>query len=174
MLEPSLGMCVFKFIGSFTHGKAREDGFSTFEVLTVMALIGIASSMVVPSFLQLNERQLLKQSSTELHSSLNLARMSAMNRNTTVSVGLAVSSGHVTATFTNPSGGDVMVPFVMRSDITGFGGASLVRFNSLGLRVGGGTGNQSITLTSRNGLIHEIQVTPAGKTRWCAVSPCSS
>ena len=168
-----MGMCVFKFIGSFTHGKAREGGFSTFEVLTVMALVGIASSMVVPNFLQLNERALLKQMTTELHSNLNMSRMMAMNRNLTVSVGLAMSGGHVTATFTNPSGGDVMAPMVMRSDITGFGGATLVRFSSLGLRVGGGAGNQSITLTSRNGLTHEIQVTPAGKTRWCA-SACTS
>lgn len=149
-----------------------EGGFSTFEVLTVMSLIGIATAMVVPNYIQMNERSLMKQAASELHAQINVARMNAMNLNTTVNVNLAMSGGQVTATFTNSGGGDVMEPKVLRRDITGFTGATQVRFSSLGLRLGGGAGNQTITLRSRNGLTYEIQVTPAGKTRWCAQSPC--
>ncbi|MBI5854554.1 MAG: hypothetical protein HZB35_04855 [Nitrospirae bacterium] len=152
--------------------KQREGGFSSFEVLTVVSIIGIATAMVVPNYIQLNERSLMKQATSELHSNINVARMSAMNQNTTVNVNVAMSAGRVTATFTNPSGGDVMAPQVLRRDITGFSGATQVRFSSLGLRLGGGGGNQTITLQSRNGLNYDIQITPAGKTRWCSNSPC--
>ncbi len=149
-----------------------ERGFSTFEVLTVVSLIGIASAMILPDYLQMNERSLMKQAASELNAQINVARMNAMNLNTTVNVNMAVSGGIVVATFTNAGGGDVMEPKVMRRDITGFSGATQVRFSSLGLRLGGGAGNQTITLQSRNGLRHDIQITPAGKTRWCASSPC--
>lgn len=149
-----------------------ERGFSTFETLTVMSLIGIATAMVVPNYLQMNERSVMKQATSELHAQINVARMNAMNLNTTVNVNLAMSGGYVTATFTNAAGGDVMEPKVLRRDITGFNGATQVRFSSLGLRLGGGAGNQVITLQSRNGLRYDIQITPAGKTRWCASSPC--
>jgi Tfp pilus assembly protein FimT len=140
--------------------------------LTVVSLIGIAAAMMVPNYLQMNERSVMKQAASELHAQINVARMNAMNLNTTVNVNLAMSGGYVTATFTNAGGGEVMEPKVLRRDIIGFTGATQVRFNSLGLRLGGGAGNQTITLQSRNGLNYEIQVTPAGRARWCSKSPC--
>lgn len=151
-----------------------EGGFSTFEVLTVVSILGIATAMAVPNFLQMNERSLMKQAASELHAQINVARMNAMNMNTTVNVNMAMAGGLVTATFTNIGGGVVMEPKMLRQDITGFTGATQVRFSSLGLRMGGGVGNQAITLQSRNGLTYEIQITPAGKTRWCTTSPCSA
>ncbi|TKB73448.1 MAG: hypothetical protein E8D45_09275 [Nitrospira sp.] len=152
--------------------RQREGGFSTFEVLTVVSIVGIATAMVVPNYIQMNERSLMKQAASELHAQINVARMNAMNQNTTVNVNLMMSAGYVRATFTNTGGGEVMEPKVLRRDITGFTGATQVRFSSLGLRLGGGGGNQTITLQSVNGLRNDIQITPAGKTRWCAQSPC--
>ncbi len=152
--------------------KKGESGFSTFEVLTVVSILSIATAMVVPNYLQMNERSVMKQATSELHAQINVARMNAMNMNTTVNVNLAMTGGRVTATFTNAGGGAVMEPKVLRQDITGFTGAALVQFSSLGLRLGGGAGNQTITLQSRNGLRHDIQITPAGKARWCSSSPC--
>ena len=151
-----------------------EDGFSTFEVLTIVSILGIATAMGVPNYLQMNERSLMKQAASELHAQINVARMNAMNQNTTVNVNLMMTAGYVRATFTNTGGVDVQEPKILRRDITGFTGATQVRFSSLGLRLGGGIGNQTITLQSRNGLNYEIQITPAGKTRWCTTSPCSA
>jgi hypothetical protein len=116
---------------------------------------------------------------TELHSNLNLARMTAMNRNTTVTIQLAAGvvdpadgKPKITATFTDANGATMIPPQRMRPEITGLAGTALIQFTSLGLRLGGGTGVQTITLTNSKGLAYEIQVTAAGKPRWCPTSPC--
>jgi len=50
---------------------------------------------------------------------------------------------------------------------------SQIQFNSLGLRSGGGGANQTVTIQNSKGVTFEVQVTPAGRIRWCATSPCT-
>lgn len=154
--------------GSRVRGEA---GASLAEVLIVLAIIGIASMIAVPNFIDWYSRVEFRQAVVDLQGNLSLARMAAMNRNTTVTVTLAVEAGRVTASFT-AGGVDVLPKHTLSKEVAGWGGTSPVQFSSLGLRVGGGTGSQVVTLTSRHGLTYEIQVTPAGKVRWCPTSPC--
>jgi len=146
--------------------RTAERGFTLPEVITVVVIIIVAAVLAIPSYMSWYARSQLKQALTELHSNLNVARMSAMNRNSTVTVTLAMVSGRVTASF-----GGVLPPQVMSSGVTGFAGGP-VQFSSLGTRVGGGAANQTITLNNITGVTFEIQVTPAGKARWCTTSPC--
>jgi hypothetical protein len=102
-----------------------------------------------------------------------------MNRNSTVTVQLAAAvvdpadgKTKVTATFTDTGGAPVIAPQRMSPQVSTFSGAAQIQFSSLGLRVGGGAGVQTIQLTNMRGLRYEIQVTAAGKARWCSVSPC--
>lgn len=159
--------------------KTTEAGVTLIELMAVVAIVALGTAFAVPNYIAWNTRNQLKQAVTELYGNLNLARMSAMNRNTTVTVQLA--SGvvdpddgrpKVTATFTDAGGVTVIQPQRMKTEITAFGGAAVVQFSSRGLRVGGGVGNQTITLTNSKGLSYEIQVTAAGKARWCPASPC--
>jgi prepilin-type N-terminal cleavage/methylation domain-containing protein len=162
-----------------SSSRSRESGVTLVELMVVVAILALASAFAVPNYVAWNARHQLKQAITELYGNLNLARMAAMNRNTTVTIDLAAgvvdpSDGKpkITATFTDAGGASVIQPQRMRIAITGVTGAAQVRFNSRGLRVGGGTAVQAITLTNGKGLTYEIQVTPGGKVRWCFTSPC--
>jgi Tfp pilus assembly protein FimT len=161
---------------------AAEAGVTLVELMTVVGIIAITTALAVPSFTNWLARSQLKEALLELHGNLNLARMTAMNRNTTITATLALVNNRVTATFTDPSATSAaclasraacaLPTQTMPGQVTGFGGASLVQFNSLGLRVGGGTAAQAIQLTNSKGVTFEIQITAAGKARWCAASPC--
>lgn len=150
---------------------SAEAGFTLMELMTVAAIITIGTALAVPSYQQWIARYQLKQAATEINSGLSLSRMAAMNRNTTVAVALAVVGGKVTATFTDGAGAQVMPPATMQHQVTGVAGGP-VQFNSLGLRVGGGAGNQTVTVTNIQGLIYSVRITPAGKVNWCPQAAC--
>ena len=79
-------------VSSFHHRSsvARcQRGFTLIEVMIAVAIVGILAMVAVPNYLQWNARYQLKQGTTELAGSLNLARMAAMNRNLAVTVTLA-------------------------------------------------------------------------------------
>lgn len=65
-----------------------------------------------------------------------------------------------------------MPSYVLPPEVRSAGGIAQVDFTSLGLR-GGGAANQAVTLTNSKGVTFEIQVTPAGRIRWCATAPCT-
>jgi type II secretory pathway pseudopilin PulG len=146
----------------------RQAGFSTLEILTTVAIIGIVTALALPDFTQARARTELRQSVIELQSNLNMARMVAMNRDTTVTVTFAIlGNGRVQASFQG-----FLPPYTMPVSITGFGGANPIRFNSYGMLVGV-VANQQISLTSQSGLVYSVQVTPGGRTKWCASPTCT-
>lgn len=149
-----------------------EPGFTLLEVMVAVGIIAVVAALASPNFTSWQARSVLKQHTMELNSNLGLAKMTAMNRNTTVTVSLAIVNGRVTVTFTDTTGATVLPQQVMPTEITGLGGPPTIQFNSLGLRVGGGAATQTVTLTNSKGVTFQIQVTPAGKTRWCPAGGC--
>lgn len=159
-----------------------ERGFTLIEVMTVVAIMILATALAIPSYQAWYAKAKLKSSLLELSSNMNMARTVARNRNTTITVTVAITNGQVRATYTAPGNTSAgcltdsrtcaMETQVMPVEVTGVGGTTTFQFNSLGLRVGGGTANQALQLTDRTGLTYEIQVTPAGRIRWCTTSPC--
>jgi type IV pilus assembly protein PilA len=166
-------------------------GVTLIELMIVVSIIGVATALAVPSYTNWNARSQLRDAVTELHSNLNIARMMAMNRNTTITVTLLLQNTRVNATFTTPgttsntcltnSGACVWPTQQMPGEVTGVtvlsGGTAqplpaAVQFNSLGLLQGVGNNTQTIRLRNSRGTTFEIQVTRAGKARWCTVSPC--
>ena len=83
----------------------------------------------------------------------------------------AILNNRVTATFIDGSGAQVMPTHTMLALVTGVTGGPIT-FSSLGVRVGGGAGNQLITLTNNQALTYSIAVTPAGKSTWCPRATC--
>lgn len=158
----------------------REAGTSLLEMMVVASILSLGAAMAVPDFLLTNARYQLKQGTKELAGNMNTARILAMNRNATVTVTLAsivcppaaTNCGRVLATFTYPGGGTAMPSYLLPPEIKSAGGVAQVQLSSLGLRVGGGVANQAMTITNSKGVTFEVQVTPAGRIRWCATSPC--
>ena len=163
-------------------GRSGDAGFTMVEVMIVVVIIMVAAVLGVPNFVAWKQRSQLKQELVTLQANMNLSRMAAMSRNTTMTVTVALNAGRVTATFTDPtatsaaclaSAGSCALPSqVMSADVTAVSGTTTFQYTSLGLRLGGGAANQSLTLTNVRGVRMDIQVTPAGKSRWCTVSPC--
>ena len=159
------------------------SGMSLIEVMIVVTIMGAMAALAAPDFLAMVGRHQLKAGVRELSGYLNLARMFAMNRNATVTVRVGPVScppassdcGLVLAAATYAQGGGTtMAPYTMPSEVKAVGGVSQFQFNSMGLRAGGGSASQAMTFTNSRGVTFEIQVTPAGRTRWCPSSPCPS
>ena len=158
-------------------GKLAQRGFTTLELLTVISVIAIGLTIGIPNYMSWNARYQLRQAATEIHAQLSFARLAAMNRNTTVIVGVAVTGGRVTIAATDTTGSQVlptqsvMMVHVTNASVTGGG---TIQFNSLGFRSSnGGVGNQTISVSNDQGLTYAVKVSAGGKTMWCPMVTCS-
>jgi prepilin-type N-terminal cleavage/methylation domain-containing protein len=143
-----------------------SNGFTLVEVMTVSAIIGIMSMIAMPAYLQWNTRFQLRQATEEVAGNLKLVRMAAMSRGANVGLTLALVAGRV-----NLSSGGVFPPITLSEGVIGVTPGT-VSFSQLGLRAGGGAGNQLIQLTSTQGAVYSVVVTPSGKINWCRNASC--
>jgi prepilin-type N-terminal cleavage/methylation domain-containing protein len=151
-----------------------EAGFSLLELMIVTAIIAVMSAVAVPNFLTWNARYQLRQAGVEIQNQLTLAKMVAMNRNVVVNASLSVTGGRVQLDTVEATSGTVVFPSVqMMSHVTGLAPApTTVAFSPLGIRAGGGAGNQQIVLTNSNGVSYSLRVTPRGKVDLCLAASC--
>lgn len=172
--------------------KTHQAGFSLLEVMIVVAIIGIVSAIAMPSYLRWSARYELRQATSELQSSLLLARMSAKNRNAPVTATfIKAADGTYSATF-----GVGLAPMTFPRSVTGgsmtqvtspgppptttvtdFGSSSpgvlgTIMFSQQGLRVAGGVGNQTVAWQSAQGMTYSVSVAPSGKVNWCTKATC--
>lgn len=170
-----------------------EAGFSVIELVIVMAIIAIASTLAVLSYRESLPTSRLRQATTELYGALSLAKVSAMSQNSTMTLQLsgassAISGTDVTVTGTaivpvrisiSSSTGVVLMSQPLTTELeqvtvspgAGVPVAPRVQFNSYGLHVGSNT--QLITLRNTKGKIFSITVAPSGKANWCLAATCS-
>jgi len=144
------------------------------ETLIVGAILGLATTIAIPSYMSWNARYQLRQAGTEIQNKLTLARMVAMNRNVVVNVNLSVVGGLVQITTVEAASGATVFPSTqMMGQVTGLTPApTTVAFSPLGIRSGGGAGNQQIVLTNTRGQSYSLRVTPRGKADFCAAATC--
>ena len=129
-------------------------GFTLIELMVVGAIVGILVLVAIPNFFVWNAKYKLKSAVAELNGQISLARMAAMNQNTSVTVTVTQTSSAVpvTVTFRNPSGSDVLPSLTLDPEVSlsnassVFVGAGVnspqdVQFNSKGLRVNTGNNN---------------------------------
>lgn len=142
------------------------NGFTLVEVMTVSTVITILSMIAMPAYLQWNARYQLRQATEEVAGNLKLVRMAAMSRGANVGMTLALIAGKV-----NLSTGGVFPPITLSEGVVGVTPVT-VNFSQLGLRAGGGAGNQLIQLTSTKGTVYSVVITPSGKINWCRNASC--
>ena len=111
-----VAMCVYRRYRQ-TSTVQDQRGFTLIEVMIAVAIVGILVMVAIPNYMQWNARYQLKQGTTELAGSLNLARMAAMNRNLAVTVTLALVSGKVNVDF-----GGALSPILLPQSIIAFTG----------------------------------------------------
>jgi prepilin-type N-terminal cleavage/methylation domain-containing protein len=147
-----------------------ESGMTLIELMVVGAIIAIAVALGMPNYRLWTTKFQLKEGVAELHSTMSLARMAAMNQNTSVTVTPVLAGTQLNVAFTNPTGGIVLAPFVKTVNATTVMTTTppnTITFNSMGLRVGGPAGALQTFVFTSNGLVYSIGVNPAGKVRWC-------
>ena len=147
-----------------------ESGMTLTEVMVVGAIIAIAVALGMPSYRLWTSKFQLKEGVAELQATISLARMAAMNQNTSVVVTPALVGNQINVAFTNPIGGVVLAPFVKVLNGTSTMTTTppnTITFNSMGLRVGGPAGALQTIVFTNSGLAYSIAVNPAGKVRWC-------
>ena len=111
-----------------------DKGFTMIELMIVVAIVGIASALAVPNFLEMIRQSQLKEATLEVANKLTTARMAAMNRNKAVTVALAVTGGLVHVSATEASTGSLVLPdATLMGQINQVSGGP-VTFNSLGMR----------------------------------------
>jgi Tfp pilus assembly protein FimT len=143
------------------------------EIMIVIGIVGLTSVLAVPSYIDWHAKSQLRQATTEIQNQLSLARISAMSRNSVVSVSLLLSGGTVQVSAGDASGASVIRATQMMGAVTGLSPApTTVSFSPLGIRSGGGAGNQQITITNNRGLSYSVRVTPRGKVSWCPAATC--
>ncbi len=157
-----VAMCVSNYHQRSFAARCQR-GFTLIEVMIAVAIVGILAMVAVPNYLQWNARYQLKQATTELAGSLNLARMAAMNRNLAVTATLALVSGRVNVDF-----GGALAPIVLPQAVVAFTGGPTIQFNQQGLSAA----NVPLTLVSGQGTIYSVVVAPSGKVNWCAYATC--
>ncbi len=177
------------------------SGVSLIETVVVIAIIGILAAIGVPNFLDWNRQAKLKSAVTNLYGQLSLARMSAINQNTSVTIALSQpAASPITVTFLNPTGGTVLPALTLDSEVslaTSSNGAVTspqdIQFNAMGLRkdtgnvnnlcvtstgayTGGActaTSNQALNFKNTKNVNYRLVVLPTGKASFCVVGTCA-
>jgi type IV fimbrial biogenesis protein FimT len=155
-------------LGSNHH----QGGFTLIEVMIVVAIIGIASALAIPNYVEWKAQHDLREGVSEFSSNLTLARVVAMNRNRQATVTIQVGAGGLINVSGSTTGAvPIFSTQIMSSNVTGLpGGTTNVLFSSMGLS--GAAANQVIQIVNSRGLIYSVLVMPSGKVTWCAKSTC--
>lgn len=154
----------------------RNGGFTLIELMIVVAILTIAASLAVPAFIQWNTQSQLREATSEIATQLVLARMIAMNRNTSVDVTVQTATGVLHVSAITPSSGTVVIqdktfPKQVPSMV---GSPQTVSFSSLGLRTSGGTGTQSVGVCDAYKRQYSVSIAPSGKVNWSRNSTATS
>lgn len=163
-----------------------HGGFTLIEVMIVVAIIGIAAALAGPSYTDWMARSQLREAISEVQHQLVLARITAMSRNTSVTVTLTLANGSMGLSTANAATGAVLsatqtmsTPQVVTLNVGPSPGwtpavTTTVSFNSMGMRVGGpgAAANQELALVNTRGVQYALKVTPRGIANWCPDAVC--
>ena len=151
--------------------KVSESGFTLIEVMIVVAIIGIASALAIPNYVEWKSQHDLREAVSEFSSNLNLARVVAMNRNRQATVTIQVGGGGLIDVSGTAGGTPIFSTQTLSGSVTGLpGGTANVLFSSMGLSAA--AANQVIQLVNTRGLVYSVSVMPSGKVTWCTQSTC--
>lgn len=112
-------------------GARFRFGFTLVEVVVVIAIIGILTSMAVPSFVEFTRNQRIRAASSDMFVTLVSARSEALKRNTSVTI-VPVSSANwgLGWSIANPAGGDALETVRAFTGVNGSGPTGVTYLSS--------------------------------------------
>lgn len=123
----------------------NNKGFSLLEIMVTVAILGVLVGIAIPNYLTWNARYEFKGAANDLASNLKLAKLSAMSRNTAITVTLQANGNDTEYVTTNT----VIPTETLPADLTVVGGLPVnITFNAFGQRTSGGAGDQIINIDS--------------------------
>ena len=140
----------------------NKKGFTLIEIAVTLAILGILAGIAIPNYLSWNARYVFKDTARNLSSNLTLTKLSAMSRNTTITLTLQ-NNGGVTEYVTTAS---VIQTETFPADVSVYGGLPVsITFNAIGQRTSGGAGNQVINIDSleQPNTRYVLTITASGK-----------
>ena len=178
------------------------EGLTLLELMVVTAILSILVMIAIPNYLDWNRKYQLRGAVGDLYGNLQLARMSAMNQNTTVTVTVtqAASTDPVSVTFTDAAGVSVLpaMTFVSGLSLTNASGVSVsspqvAQFISSGRPVNpltsssnnlcittsgayttcSSTTPQALNFKNTSGENYRVVITTTGKASWCYSASCA-
>ena len=150
--------------------KHRENGFTLIELMIVVAIIGIASALAIPNYVEWKAQHDLREAVSEFSSNLNLSRVVAMNRNRQATVTIQLVGGLINVSG-SAGGTPIFGTQTLNGNVTGLpGGTTNVLFSSMGLSTA--AANQVIQIVNTRGVVYSVSVMPSGKVTWCATFTC--
>lgn len=153
----------------------KNSGFTLMELMTVIAIIGIASAIAVPNMISWRSNHQLNGTAREMKSLINGARLAAIKNNAFVSVTYNAGTGAVETSFINRATGvlrttSTQLKTGIRISASTFTGApdKGFRFNSRGLPVNLADNSFAagkVTLSNSKGDSLEVIMASTGVTR---------
>lgn len=168
------------------RARTRQEGFTSLELMVVVAIIGVMAALGVTNFGVWKSRADLKEAIVAVQNDLTVARMTAMARNIPVTTTIAAAPTVVTITTTNTNTGVVLLTsnysithvdgLFIDAGLGVFAAAptTTVGFNSMGFRVGGAlaTQNQVFLISNDRAQRYALRITPRGGVSWCPTEFC--
>lgn len=149
----------------------RESGFTLIEVMIVCAIIGIASALAIPNYVDWKAQHDLREAVSEFAGNLNLARIVAMTRNRQATVTIQVLGSGYIGVDAVAGGTPIFLTQTMNANVTGLpGGTTNVVFSSMGLSAAAAA--QVIPIANSKGVVYSVSVTPSGRVMWCPKATC--
>ena len=163
---------------------SAQSGFTTLELMIVVAITAILAAITAPSFVTLINDTKLSSITSQLVSDLNRARSEAIKRNTRVLLCVRNAAGTDCGTGTNwqngwlicygsgscdtnaPADGSASNPLLMHAaldaKLTLTGSANLIQFNPNGTQGSGGTATLALRGTWANTRTNTVSIATTG------------
>ncbi len=150
----------------------RNKGFTLIELMIVIAMFGVLSAIITPSFLSWRDRSKVRGDATELRAVFESAKLRAIKHNTNAVVVFPDTTSYQAFVDTNGNGAldageDVILtrtlsPGVTMTTITFVGND--MAFNSRGM-ANGPNSTGRVIMTSPGGKSYEVVVSSFGRVR---------
>jgi prepilin-type N-terminal cleavage/methylation domain-containing protein len=151
---------------------SRNKGFTLIELMIVIAIFGVLSAIITPSFLSWRDRSMVRGDATELRAVFESAKLRAIKHNTNAVVTFPDTNSYQAFVDPNDNGvrdvdEDLIVtrtlsPGVTMTTITFVGND--MAFNSRGM-ANGPNSTGRVVLTSPGGISYEVVVSSFGRVR---------